>query len=480
MADELTPDICVIGGGPGGIAAATAAAASGTSVVLVEKDRTGGHNLTSGTVPAKALVAAASVYESIRAGRAFGVTGAPLQVDFGRLRQHIEEAIAAVARNTSAERLTAQGVKVIAGSARFANPDLVAVDNTTIRARRVIIATGAIPAMPQIPGLDTVEAMTMVDGFALNRRPTHLIVLGANRYALEFAQAYARIGIDTTVIDEAPALPDVDPEMATVVLDRLRAEGIRVRAGIKIGEIARRRGGVRVTLTDAAEGEINVDGSHILVAAGRWPDVEGLGLAAAGIEWSTGGITVDRYLRTTNRRVYAIGDVIAGPPLAARAEIQAAGVVRAILYRVPVRDDTANVPAVAYTDPGLASVGLDEAAARLHHRDIRILRMPFAESDRAQMEREPAGMLKVIATAGGGRVLGAAMVGRNAAELIAPWSMAVANRLSLATMAAHVAPYPSRAALNTRVAAALNPAAARAGLTPAWQRSIITLFRKLG
>jgi pyruvate/2-oxoglutarate dehydrogenase complex dihydrolipoamide dehydrogenase (E3) component len=233
-----------------------------------------------------------------------------------------------------------------------------------------------------------------------------------------------------------------------------------------------------VLLADPSEGEVSVDGSHILVAAGRWPDVENLGLSAAGIQWDKQGIIVDRQLRTTNRRVHAIGDVIAGPPLAGRAEIQAAAVVRAILYRVPVRDDTANVPLVTWTDPGVASVGLDEAGARLHHRDIRVIRMPYAETDRAHIEREPAGVLKAITTAGGSRILGAAIVGRNAAELIEPWSLAVANRLGLSAMAAHLPPYPSRAMVNR--ALALAQPGPTLGLTPAWRQRIIALFRKLG
>jgi pyruvate/2-oxoglutarate dehydrogenase complex dihydrolipoamide dehydrogenase (E3) component len=450
-------------------------------VVLIEKSRTGGNNLAAGTIPSKALLAAAAIREAFRAGPGFGVTGAPIQVNLARVREHIEDATAAIARNVSAERLAALGVKVVAGGARFANPDLIVVGTTAIKPRRIVIATGSVPAVPQIPGLDTVDAMSLAEGFDLSRHPQHLIVLGANRYALEFAQAYSRLGIDTTVIDEAAALPDVDPEMATFVLDRLRAEGIRVRAGVKIAEVARRRGGVRVSLTDPQEGEVNIDGTHILVAAGRWPDVESLGLAAAGIQWDTAGIVVDKQLRTTNRRAYAIGDVIAGPPLAGRAEMQAAAVVRSILYRVPFRDDTANVPAVAFTDPGLASVGLDEAAARLHHRDIRIIRVPFVENERAHLEREPAGMLKVITATGGGRVLGAAIVGRDAAELIAPWALAVANHLGIGAMASYVPAYPSRSSLARRVASDHRPAATGlAGLTPAWRRRIISLFRKLG
>lgn len=480
MAEELTPDICVIGGGPGGIAAALAAANEGVSVVLIEKNRTGGNNLTSGTVPSKALLAAASVYEALRAGPGFGVTGAPLQVNLGKVREHIVEATEAIARNVSPQRLTAQGVKVIGGAARFANPELVVADTTTIRARNVILAVGSVPAVPNLPGLDSVDSMTLTQGFDLSRKPAHLLVLGANRYALEFAQACARLGIDATVIDEAPALPDDDPELAAIVVDGLRAEGTRVRAGVKVQTIARRRGGIRITIDDPQDGTINVDGSHLLVATGRMPDVEGLGLAAASIAHDLSGITVDDGLRTSNRRVFAIGDAVAGPALAVRAEQQGVAVVNAIVHRKRVRDDPTLVPAVAFTDPALASVGLIEAEARRRHRDIRILRFPFIENDRAHIERQPAGMIKVV-TAAGGRILGASIVGRDAAELIAPWSLVVANRLGVSAMHASMPPYPTRSAISHRVLEAFDEGGPGGQhLTPEWSRRIINFFRKFG
>jgi pyruvate/2-oxoglutarate dehydrogenase complex dihydrolipoamide dehydrogenase (E3) component len=483
MAEQLSPDICVVGGGPGGIAAALAAAAEGVSVVLVEKGRLGGTNLVSGAVPSKALLAAAEVYEALRAGPALGITGAPLQVNFGKVRDHIVAATEAIARNVSLERLTVAGIKVIAGEARFANPGMVVVGETAITARRFVLAVGSVPAMPDFPGLNTVETMTFAEGFELGRPPAHLLILGAGRYALEFAQAYARLGIDATVIDEATALPDDDPELAAIVVDRLRAEGIRVRAGVKILGIARRRGGIRITLgdrQDTAGAEIAVDGSHLLVATGRSPAVDSLGLAAAGIASDKSVVVVDRNLRTTNRRVYAIGDAVAGPALAVRAERQGRSVVKSILYRLPNRDDDGDVPAVAFTDPALAAVGLSEAAARVRHSDIRVLRFPFMESDRAHIERQPAGMIKVVATRGG-LILGAAIVGRGAGELIAPWSLAIANRLSLAAMRAFVPPYPTRSAVSARVASLGEEAAlALPGLTPQGRKRIIDFLRKLG
>lgn len=483
MAEALTPDICVVGGGPGGIAAALAAAAEGVPVVLIERAGMGGSDLASGTIPSKALVAAAGIYEAHRLGPVFGVTAAPLQVNLGKVREHIEAVTGEVSARVSGERLTAFGVTVIAGAGRFTDRRTLKAGERIVRPRRVILAVGSQPAIPAIPGLDTVDYMTPADGgFDLSRRPAHLIVLGAGRHALELAQAHNRLGIDTTVVAEGPALPDDDPELAALVVDRLRAEGIRVRMNVRIASVARRKGGIRLLVagTDerdahAAGGdEIAVDGSHLLIVAGRRPNVDDLGLGAAGIQHDGSGIAVDRRLRTTNRRVYAIGDAVAGPASAARAEYQAGRVVKSILYRWPFPDDPGAVPAVAFTDPGLASVGLSESEARRRHGDIRTLRFPFVENDRALIERLPAGAIKVVADRRG-RILGAAIVGRDAAELIVPWSLAVANRLPLSAMAALVTPHPTRSGIARRVAAL-----PEAGLTPGWQRRIIELLRKFG
>jgi pyruvate/2-oxoglutarate dehydrogenase complex dihydrolipoamide dehydrogenase (E3) component len=474
MAEALTPDICVIGGGPGGIALASGAALNAVPVVLVERGRMGGANLTRGALPSKALVSAASTYEFLRRGPALGVTGAPLQVNFAKVRDHIGSVAEAVAPNFSAERLTALGATVIAGEARFTDRNTVTVGDIAIRARRFVIATGVVLALPPIPGIEGVDCMTADTAFDVTRKPNHLLVIGANSRGLELAQSYNRLGVDTTVIDEARALADDDPELAAVVLDRLRAEGVRVRAGVKIAGVARRRGGIRVTVVEG-EREIPVDGSHLLLATGKVPNVEGLGLDAAGIIYDRAGISVDRQLRTTNRRVYAIGDVVAGAELAGRAEYQAERVLKAILYRLPLRQDTDAVPAVTFTDPALAKVGLSEVEADRRHNDIRVLRVPLIENDLAQVERMPAGLVKVVTTKKG-RILGAAIVGHDAGEMIALWSLAIARRLDIGAMAAFVPPYPSRAEVARRVAARFNGP----GLTPPWRRRIIEFLRRFG
>jgi pyruvate/2-oxoglutarate dehydrogenase complex dihydrolipoamide dehydrogenase (E3) component len=482
MPEELAPDICVVGGGPGGIAAASAAAAAGVSVILVEKGALGGGCLTA-AVPSKALIAAADTYEALRIGPSLGVSGAPLQVNLNRVRDHIVAATTEFARALTPERLAVTGIQVIQGEARFVDHATVAVGERVIRARRFILAVGLQPAPPKLPGLDGVETMTFADAFQLDRRPSHLIILGASRYALELAQGYARLGIDATIVSTGAPLAGEDPELVAVVVDRLRAEGIRVRANVAVHNIARRRNGVRILLSDPADAEadgaeIALDGSHLLVASAGVAATAALGLAAAEIAVDGSGIAVDGNLRTSNGRVYAIGDAVKGTRSVARAELQARSVVRSILYRVPRKGDDWLAPRVAFTDPGFATVGLTEAAARARYGDVEVLRLPLAENARAHIERQTSGLVKVVATRGG-RVLGAGIVGRDAAELIAPWALAVANRLTLAAVEATLAAFPTRAALGSAVAR-LDPEKEAAGLTAAARRRIIALLRKFG
>jgi pyruvate/2-oxoglutarate dehydrogenase complex dihydrolipoamide dehydrogenase (E3) component len=454
MSDEHAPEICIIGGGPGGIALAMAAANQGLPVVLIERDRLGGANLREGGVPTKALLAAAGLHEALRRAPAFGVSGAPLQVNPARVEEHVRAVVDAVAPNVSAERLDAFGIRLIRGEGRFADRRTVVAGEATIRARSFVIATGSVPAPPAHDGLDAIDALDVAAALEVSRKPAHLIVVGAGARALELAQAANRLGIDASVIDSNAALAGEDPELVAPLLDRLRAEGIRVRDGAEIVGFARRKGGVRVTLREDGE-EVAVDGSHVLVVPGRVPAVEGLGLDAAGIAHDSSGIVVDRNLRTTNRRVYAIGDAVAGPASANRAEHHAAHVLRAIAGRRPGGDVEAGIPFVVYTDPELARVGIGEAEARERHKLVRVLRVPFAENDLAQAERTTAGMIKVIAT-DRGRILGVGVTGRGAGEIIALWSLAMANGLGIEAMKSFPLPYPSRADISRRVAIAFD------------------------
>jgi pyruvate/2-oxoglutarate dehydrogenase complex dihydrolipoamide dehydrogenase (E3) component len=474
MAEELTPDICVIGGGPGGIALAAGAARLGVPVVLVEKGKMGGAGLSRGALPARALGTAAAAAEALRRAKGLAPGDALPEMDLAAVQARIAGTVAAVGANSSVDRLAALGVRVIAGAASFADPRTVAVGDTTIKARRFVIAAGALPKPPALPGLGEVDHVTADQAFAMPGQPSHLIIYGADGRGLELAQAWRRLGVETTVIDDGLILADEDPELAAIVLDRLRAEGVRVAGSTKVTAIARLNGGVRITTTGPGGADV-LDGSHLVFATGRAVDVDGLGLHAAKVDHEDGFILVDRALRTSNRHVYAIGDAVAGPASANRAEHHAAEVLRTILFRWPRAVDPLAVPAVVFTDPGLARVGMGEVEATRRYNDVRILRWPFVENDIAQAEGATAGVIKVLARASG-QILGAAIVGRDAGEMVGLWSLAIARGLGIGEIATMIPPYPSRMDVSRRVAETFTGP----GQAPRGQRRLIEWMRKLG
>jgi pyruvate/2-oxoglutarate dehydrogenase complex dihydrolipoamide dehydrogenase (E3) component len=474
LAEILTPDICVIGAGSAGLTVAAAAAAFGVSVVLVEKGKMGGDCLNTGCVPSKALIAAARHVQAIREAERFGVTAGEPQVDFSAVMRHVREVIAAIEPNDSVERFTGLGVNVIRGAARFKDGRAVTVGETEIAARRFVVAAGSRPAVPPIPNLETVPYLTNETIFELPRRPTHLVVIGGGPIGLEMAQAFRRLGSQVTVLEAGKALSKDDPELAALLLEDLRAEGIDIREGVTVARVARRgRTGVRVTL----EGErpLHVDGSHLLVATGRRPDLEELGLEAAGIAFDAKGIKVDGRLRTTNRRVHAIGDVAGGPQFTHWAGYQAGLVVRSILFRFGGRTNPDVLPWVTFTDPELAHVGLTEEEARRRHGSVQILRWPLSENDRAQTERATRGLVKVLATKKG-VIVGADILGRDAGELIAPFVLAVAQGMNVKALATAVFPYPTRAEATRRAAVSFYTPK----LGSPWLKRIVRTVRRLG
>ena len=283
MAETLTPDICVIGAGAGGLSVAAAAAAFGVSVVLVEKGRLGGECLYTGCVPSKALIAAAKRAHGIAGAEAFGIAAGPVRIDFAKVHRHVQDVIAAIAPNDSKERFTGLGVRVIAAAARFKDRDtVVAGDGTEIAARRFVIATGSSPSLPPIPGLDAVPYLTNETVFDLAARPEHLIVIGGGPIGLELAQAFRRLGAAVTVLEAAAPLAREDRECADVVLDALAREGVDIRSHVAIVRVEARGAKLNVVIR-AGDGEETIAGSHLLVATGRTANTEGLGLEQAGI-----------------------------------------------------------------------------------------------------------------------------------------------------------------------------------------------------
>lgn len=472
----LRPDICVIGAGSGGLSVAAGAAAFGVDVVLIEKDLMGGDCLNHGCVPSKALIAAAKHAKAIADALAFGVTAGEVKADFGRIHRHIRSVIDAIAPNDSVERFEAMGVRVIKAEARFADPRTVIAGSTRIRARRFVLATGSRPAVPPIPGLDTVDYLTNETLFDRTTKPKHLIVIGAGPIGMEMAQAHRRLGVPVTVIEGREALSREDPELAAIVLDAVRAEGVTVIENAGVKGVTRRTKTV-LTVDYEKNGEkAAIEGSDILVATGRAPDNEGLGLEAAGIAHDKGGIKVGANLKTTNPRVFAIGDAVSGGlQFTHVAGHHAALVLQQILFRLPARENRAILPRVTFTEPELAHVGLTEAQARQKHRRIAVLRSPYGENDRAQTERATHGLIKIVATPRG-KILGASIVGANAGEMINFWALALSKKMTLADIRGYVAPYPTMSEIGKRAAISYYAPMARRN----WLRRIVRLLSRFG
>ncbi len=475
MAETLRPDICVIGGGPGGLSVAAAAAAFGVPTVLVEGHKMGGSSLNASCVPSKALLAIARRAEATRSAKMFGVDVRDTGVNFSDVHRHVHSVIAAVAPANSAERFTGLGVRVIHAPAKFKDRNTVVAGDVEIRSRRFVIATGSKPALPAIPGLDSGPYLTNESIFDLTERPEHLIIIGAGPTGLELAQGFRRLGSSVTVIEAAQPLGKDDPECAAVVLAQLEREGVVIRSDVNVVDIA--HAGRTVTATIESSGaEQTITGSHLLVAAGRSPSIADLDLDTAGIRHEPSGIVVNRKLKTTNRRVYAIGDCIAGAlQLSHAANYHARLVIRNALFRLPVHVNNDCIPWVIFTDPELAQIGLTEARARQQGIKIRVTRWPYHDNDRAQAEGVPRGHIKVITTEKG-KIVGVTIVGSQAGELIAMWVLAVARNLNLRDITDLVLPYPTLSEIGKRAAIDyFTPS-----LTGVWARRIIGWMRIFG
>jgi pyruvate/2-oxoglutarate dehydrogenase complex dihydrolipoamide dehydrogenase (E3) component len=479
MGDILRPDLCVIGAGSGGLSIAAIAASFGVSVVLVEKGEMGGDCLNVGCVPSKALIAASERAQAMREAAAFGLGSPRPKADFGILREHIRGVIGAIAPNDSVARFAAMGVRVVQAPARFIDRLTVVAGEATIQPRRFVIATGSRPAAPAIPGLAEVPYLTNESIFDLGEQPERLVVIGGGPIGLEIAQAYRRLGCKVIVLEAHRILPREDRELAQEIERQLLADGVELREGVSIARVAQEEARIVVTLQGESGASETVDGSHLLVATGRTPSIADLGLDLAGVKTNPSGIVVDRGLRTSNRRIYAIGDCASGETHGYRfthaANHHAGLVVRSALFRLPVKLDNAVIPRVTYTDPELAVVGLGEEEARARHKQIRILRWPVAENDRAQAERRVAGHIKAI-VAKDGRILGCAIAAPGAGELISLWTLAISKGMKAQDLAGIVIPYPTYSEISKRAAVEhLRPAARNA-----WVRRVITLLRRLG
>lgn len=424
-------DICVIGAGSGGLSLAAGAVQMGADVVLIEKGEMGGDCLNTGCVPSKALLHA-------------GAAG----LDWDAAHDHLRATIAKIAPHDSVERFEGLGVTVLKGAARFTSPREVAVGDTVVHARRFVVATGARPFVPDIPGLAALPYLTNETIFELAQRPAHLLVLGGGAVGVEMAQAHRRLGCEVTVIEAARALGREDPAAAALVLDALAHEGVRVLQDTPVTAARGQAGGI---VLETAAGEIS--GTHLLVATGRRATVEGLGLEAAGVEAGPGGIVTDARLRTSNRRIFAIGDVAGGAQFTHLAGYHAGVVAKSVLLGLPAKVRTDHIPRAIYTTPELAQVGLTEAEARQKFGgNVEVTEAEIAANDRAVATGRTTGFIKVMVVRG--RPVGVTLVGEDAGEQIAFWALALASRLKMSAVAKTVLPYPTLAEVSKRAAGA--------------------------
>ncbi len=442
----IKTDMCIIGAGSGGLSTAAGAVQMGADVVLLEGGKMGGDCLNYGCVPSKALLAAAKHAHAMTTGGPFGIKPVKANVDYAAAKAHVANVIAGIAPHDSVERFEGLGINVITEYGRFISSREIQAGDTIIKARRFVIATGSSPFVPPIPGLETVRHYTNEDIFQLTEKPEHLVVIGGGPIGMEMAQAHKRLGCKVTVLEGFKALGKDDPELAAIALERIRAEGVEIIEGAMASEITAENG-ITVKTKDGP----SYTGSHLLMAAGRKPNIDKLDLNKAGIEFDRQGITVGANMKTSNKRVYAIGDVAGGLQFTHMAGYHAGVIIKSALFGLPSKSSNAHIPWATYTDPEIAQVGLTEAeAVAKHGQALEVLRFNYAENDRARAELNTTGLIKVMVVKG--RPIGASIVGNQAGEHITLWSLVIANKLKIGAVAAMVAPYPTYAEISKRVA----------------------------
>ncbi len=447
--NSIKADLCVIGGGSGGLSAAAGAAQLGARVVLLEGGKMGGDCLNYGCVPSKSLIAAGKHAYAMTDGKKFGVQPVTPEVDFAVAKDHVSDVISRIEPHDSVERFEGLGVTVISEYGSFTSPRTVQAGDTQIEARRFVIATGSSPFVPPIPGLADTPHETNETIFESRRRPEHLLVIGGGPIGMELAQAHRRLGCQVTVLEGLKVLARSHPEHSVVVVDQMKSEGITIREGSNVEKVEGVDGEVSIT---TADGRIT-RGSHILVAAGRKPNTARLNLEAAGISVGRAGITVDRRMKTSNRRVYAIGDVAGGPQFTHVAGYHAGIVVRSALFGLPARVRDDHIPSATYTDPEIAEIGLSEdEVSRRTGRQPEVVTFDYERNDRALAEGITRGQARVLVLKG--RPVGVSIVGPGAGELIQLWSLVIANRMKMVAIANMIAPYPTLGEINKGVASA--------------------------
>jgi pyruvate/2-oxoglutarate dehydrogenase complex dihydrolipoamide dehydrogenase (E3) component len=471
--------LVVIGGGPGGLMIASIGAGLGARVALVERHLLGGDCLNVGCVPSKAILSAARSWRAATdSNRDFGGPRTVGTGDFAAVMQRMRRLRAGLGRADSAERYRELGVDVVLGEGEFTGRDAVTVNGRVLRFRRAVLASGSRPAIPRVPGLERTGYLTNETVFSLTELPGHLIVIGAGPNGCEMAQAFARFGAGVTLIEEqAHILPREDRDAAQVVARSLESDGVRLLLDARVVR-AESRGSARVLHVQRDGRTDEIAGDQVLLAAGRVPNVEGLGLDAAGVAFGPGGVRVDDRLRTSNRRIFAVGDVCSQDRFTHAADAQARLVVgNALFFGLGGGKASRLVmPRVTYTSPEVAHVGLSLGQAADSGYRVETITVPLEKVDRAVLDGQEAGFLRVHHERGGDRVIGATLVAEHAGEMIGELALAMTAGVGLAGIGATIHPYPTQGEVFRKAADAWR----RTRLTPRARRAFSRFFRLFG
>jgi pyruvate/2-oxoglutarate dehydrogenase complex dihydrolipoamide dehydrogenase (E3) component len=438
-------DLIAIGGGTAGLVTTAGGAALGLNVALVEQEALGGDCLWTGCVPSKALIASAKLAHQMRHAERLGLTGASPAHAFDRVMDRMRAARARVAEHDDPERFRRLGVEVVFGAAELTGHGRVTVGERALSSKRIVVATGAVPTTPPIDGLEEAGYLTHLTAFDQTTLPGHIVLLGGGPVGLEFAQVYRRLGAEVTVVEMLPQLlPREEPEAAAVVADTMRREGVTVHTAATV-ERVEGAGGRKLVLVKHATGKTEtVAADEIFVATGRRASTSGLGLERVGVELDRGAIRVDRALRSTVPGIWAAGDVAGGPQFTHVAEYQAKLVLRNAIFPFTSKVDYSTIPAVTYTDPEVARVGMTEGEARERYGNVDVYRYEFADLDRAIVDGRSTGFVKVV-TRRRGKIIGASIVGTGAGELLVPIVLAMKRGIKLPALSQLVYPYPTMA-----------------------------------
>lgn len=440
-------DLVVIGGGAGGLVVASVAAQLGLDVVLINREEAmGGDCLHYGCVPSKALLKSASVAHVIRQAERWGLTAAAPEINMPAINQAIQKAIDSIQVHDSRERFEALGCEVITGTARFISPSQIEVGDKKITARHFVIATGSSAWIPPVKGLQQAGYLSNEDMFSLPVLPRSMVVLGGGPIGVEMAQAYARLGTKITIVEMAPRLlPRMDADASMILADVLRAEGVSIILENEVVEVSTQEGVRQLTLKDGS----TLQAETLLVAIGRRAQVDGLALEKANVDFDTSGIRVNRKMRSSNKKVYACGDVTGEMPLTHVAELQAGIVIANMIFKIPKKINYDVIPAVVYTEPEVAQVGISVEQCRQLAKG-EVYQFDIDQLDRAVTDNNKTGVAKILTD--NGRIVGAHIIGPHAGELIHELALAVQEKMKVSKLTSLVHAYPSYSQLNKRLA----------------------------